>query len=105
MTVQINRSSRLNLGELKLIENVEFWDTLDLPVYVPGPSDLEYQLLAGDRLDNLAYRFYGDPVLWWVLAWANDIELPPIGMTPGTRIFVPDPEYIRTKLLNATIGI
>lgn len=25
----------------------------------------------GDRLYNVAYAFYGDPRLWWIIAWYN----------------------------------
>ena len=28
----------------------------------------------GDRLDSLAYSFYGDTTLWWVIAKANGIK-------------------------------
>ena len=28
----------------------------------------------GDRLDNLAYKYYGDTTLWWVIAKANGIK-------------------------------
>jgi nucleoid-associated protein YgaU len=28
----------------------------------------------GDRLDTLAYRYYGDTTLWWVIAKANGIK-------------------------------
>ena len=38
----------------------------------------------GDRLDNLAYQFYNDSTLWWVLSVANpdlpnDTLYPPLG--------------------------
>jgi len=28
----------------------------------------------GDRLDTLAYRYYGDTTLWWVIAKANGLK-------------------------------
>ena len=28
----------------------------------------------GDRLDNLAHRYYGDNTLWWIIAKANGIR-------------------------------
>ena len=27
----------------------------------------------GDRLDNLAYKYYNDASLWWVIAQANEL--------------------------------
>lgn len=26
---------------------------------------------TGDKLSKIAYEYYGDPKLWWVLAWFN----------------------------------
>ena len=28
----------------------------------------------GERLDSLAYKFYGDVTLWWVIAKANGLK-------------------------------
>ena len=41
--------------------------------------------MQGDRLDNLAVQFYGDPTLYWILQIANpdckkDSLYPPIGI-------------------------
>lgn len=42
---------------------------------VPHPEKLgllgEHTVVAGDRLDNLAARYLGDPELWWRIADAN----------------------------------
>lgn len=50
------------------------------------PTDTDYYVITtlGDRLDLLAYDFYQDVTLWWVIASANalpgDSLYPPIGM-------------------------
>lgn len=40
--------------------------------------------MQGDRLDNLAAQFYGDPTLYWILQQANSLNrdslYPPIGL-------------------------
>ena len=28
---------------------------------------------TGDRYSKLAYKFYGDTTLWWVIAWFNQL--------------------------------
>ncbi len=33
-----------------------------------------YSVVAGDRLDTLAARFLGDPILFWMIADANGAE-------------------------------
>lgn len=50
------------------------------------PTDTDYYVITtiGDRLDLLAYAFYNDSSLWWIIASANalpgDSIYPPIGM-------------------------
>ena len=44
----------------------------------------------GDRYWKLANEYYGDPKLWWVIAWYN--QKPNEGMVkPGVVVFVPQP--------------
>jgi hypothetical protein len=46
----------------------------------------------GDRLDNIAYKFYQDPSLWWIISSANpdlpkDSLYPPLGYQLRIPIF------------------
>lgn len=44
----------------------------------------------GDRLDSIAYSYYQDPELWWVISVANNnITKGSIFPTPGTQLRVP----------------
>ena len=36
-------------------------------------GDLHIISTEGDRLDNLAFQFYGDQSLWWYIAKANNL--------------------------------
>jgi len=58
------------------------------PVTFPAPpiSNEDIYIIAGegDRLDNIAFDFYGDATLWWVIASANDIE--------GDSLYIPGPQ-------------
>lgn len=61
-------------------------------VIAPLSSGMNYRtyvVLEGDRLDLLAYRLYGDPQLWWVIANANPEYLFPDDLTPGSTIRLP----------------
>ena len=42
----------------------------------------------GDRLDNLAHRYYGDDTLWWIIAKANGIR-GKIGLEVATPLRIP----------------
>jgi len=53
----------------------------------------EYVVVDGDRIDNLAARFFDDPELWWRLCDANGAMRPDeLTETPGRtlRITLPD---------------
>ena len=42
----------------------------------------------GERLDVLAYKFYGDSTLWWVIAKANGIR-GKLNVSQDTEIRIP----------------
>ena len=42
----------------------------------------------GDSLDNLAYKYYGDTTLWWIIAKANGIR-GKVGLSPSTALRIP----------------
>ena len=44
---------------------------------------------TGDRLDTLAYEYYDDSSLWWIIAAANNIHNAPLGLKDGTILRIP----------------
>ena len=58
------------------------------PDILGGVEAIEHVLKAGERLDHLAHRYYGDSDYWWVIAVANRIQ-DPFALVPGTRLRVP----------------
>jgi hypothetical protein len=58
----------------------------------PGvyPQTQNYSVVVGDRLDNLAARYLGDPILFWMILDANGAEDPDeLTSTPGRAIQIP----------------
>ena len=53
-----------------------------------GDEDRLYRTTVGDRLDKLAFTFYEDITLWWILAKANGIR-GKMALEPGTLIRIP----------------
>lgn len=49
---------------------------------------------TGDRLDTLAYQYYNDASLWWIIASANNIHNAPFGLKDGTILRIPQ-NYIQ----------
>ena len=52
-------------------------------------SDIYVATETGDRFDTLAYQFYKDSTLWWIIASANNIHNANIGIKEGTILRIP----------------
>lgn len=44
----------------------------------------------GDRLDLLAFDFYGDTSFWWIIASANALPGDSLYLEPGLQLRIPD---------------
>jgi hypothetical protein len=98
MGISLTTHSCLRFADLVRAEGVVFWDVLDLPEIVVQGDDQQYTVQRNDRIDLLAHKFYGDPVLWWVLAAANDLELLPTELYSGQLLRVPSSRYVLQEL-------
>lgn len=103
MPVSVRKNSRLRFTESVQIDGVTFWDLLELPDILPQPDDTFYRVQGTDRIDLLAFGFYGDPVLWWVLAAANDMELLPTDLNEGDVLRIPSPRYVNQVLFQKAV--
>ena len=63
----------------------------------------EYALTAVDRIDNLAYKFYGDPDYWWCIAEYNRI-LDPTDISDITTLKIPHKAHLFSVLVNIRFG-
>ena len=81
------------------MDGVEFWDTLVLPPARPRSDDLIYTVQSNDRIDLIAQQFYRNPVFWWVIAWANDMDIIPTDLKEGANIRIPSMAFVESQLL------
>lgn len=65
-------------------------------------GDVTYMTTPGDKLPLLAYKFYGDVRLWWVLYDCNASKLlgHPLELEPGVNLRVPSRQAVEMELLN-----
>lgn len=99
MTVRVDNYSRLGFADLLLQDGYEFWGPVFLTEIEPQSDDTSYTVRSGDRIDRLAFEFYGDPILWWVLAVANGLELLPSDLSEGQVLRVPSSRYVTQELM------
>jgi len=63
------------------------------PTIVPNipikDSDIFAYPRYGDRFDTIAYRYYGDSNLWWIIAKANELSKGHIAPDPEFKLRIP----------------
>jgi nucleoid-associated protein YgaU len=63
--------------------------TTTYPQINPLDSDTIVISNETDTFDNLSYKFYGDPTLWWIIALANGQGNGRMSVTPGIQLRIP----------------
>ena len=59
------------------------------PLIKPNDNDLYIISEQGDRLDLLAYKYYNDVSLWWIIATANNLNDANFFVQPGLQLRIP----------------
>lgn len=103
MAINLVIHSRLRFSRLLLVDGVEFWDLWSAPTIPVQNDDLQYTVQSGDRIDLLANRFYSDPVLWWVIASANSLDLMPSDLISNATLRIPSPRYVLNDLFKTAV--
>jgi len=67
--------------------NKKYYETTIYKKVEEKNSDSYFIAQEGDRCDNLANRFYGNPTLWWFIAKVNNLSTNNI--PAGTSLRIP----------------
>jgi len=103
MSINIKNGSRLHYADLFIVDGVEFWDTLVLPDLTVRDDDVIHVVIQGDRIDLLANRYYQDPGLWWVIAWANNLEILPTDLKENMTLKIPSSNFVSNQLSRSAV--
>jgi nucleoid-associated protein YgaU len=75
---------------LKTNQNKQYFKGKFYPNIPLSESDNYIITTIGDRLDTLAYQYYNDSTLWWVIAMANNnVTKGFLYPEPGTQLRIP----------------
>ena len=67
-----------------------YYDSKRYPNIPLSENDLYVITTIGDRLDLLAYQYYNDANLWWVISMANNnVTRGSMFPAPGTQLRIP----------------
>lgn len=78
-----------SIPTLKDEDNKRYSSTTVYPSIEETDNDYYITVTEGDRLDNLAFSFYGDATLWWIITSANNLPGDSLYVSPGTQIRIP----------------
>jgi nucleoid-associated protein YgaU len=73
----------------KTFDGKEVYRTKIYPNIPLKDTDVYVMTETGDRLDTLAFQYYEDSSLWWIIAAANNIHDAPMGLQDGTILRIP----------------
>jgi nucleoid-associated protein YgaU len=80
-----NNAQILTTNEYKPYYKSRFYPNIPL-----SESDVYVITTVGDRLDSLAFSYYNDPTLWWIIAMANNNATKgALYPAPGTQLRIP----------------
>jgi nucleoid-associated protein YgaU len=75
---------------LKNSQNIPYYKGKFYPNIPLSESDVYVITTIGDRLDSLAFSYYRDSTLWWVISAANNnITKGALYPAPGTQLRIP----------------
>lgn len=63
--------------------------TTEYPKIEPSPSDIIVISDETDYLDTLAFKYYSDPTLWWVIALVNNLGKGRMSVPAGLQLRIP----------------
>ncbi len=74
---------------LKTDKGIRYYKNNVYPEIQPTDNDIYVITTMGDRLDLLAYDYYQDTSLWWIIASANSLPGDSLFIEPGTQLRIP----------------
>ena len=71
-------------------DNKRVFLTTNYPIIYPSDDDIIIVTNEADYLDSLAYKYYGDPTLWFIIALANPgVGKGRLSLSPGLNLRIP----------------
>jgi len=83
----MNRYEKITIQKTE--EGRRFKKTIQYPIIDKKEDDTYIVGMQGDRLDNIAYKYYQDSRLWWIIARANNLGKGDLSVPIGTQVRIP----------------
>jgi nucleoid-associated protein YgaU len=90
----IKAGSRYYISPIDYIQLEEHGDQHPIVFYEFGNlgtiNPVTHIYTQGERLDQIAYKYYSRPSLWWIIALYNPSILDISNIKPGTALVIPN---------------
>lgn len=84
------------------LRNRRVIETTVFPVIPRREDDVYVYSVKGDRLDLIAYDYYGDATLWFIIASVNNLGHGSLALPPGIQLRIPaSPDEFLTAMRDA----
>jgi translation initiation factor 2B subunit (eIF-2B alpha/beta/delta family) len=88
-SIKIVGGSRLKFAVKTILGGVTFFDS-EPPAIALRQDDSKHDVLGLERIDILAYQYYGATPYWWAIAKINNMGLLPTELVSGSKIVIPN---------------
>lgn len=78
-----------NIKTKNRYDGKKVYRSVQYPVIPNSDTDILIIAKDGDYLDTLAYKYYKDSTLWWIIANVNNVGKGRLSVTPGTQLRIP----------------
>jgi len=78
-----------NIKILRTEMGKRFKKTVIYPKMEKSSEDMYIISIQGDRLDNLAHKYYKNSLLWWIIARANNLGKGDMEVPIGKQLRIP----------------
>lgn len=58
--------------------------------HTSSDKDMYHTVLEDETIQNIAYHYYNDSGLWYIIADANNIYNPIVDIKPGMQLLIPN---------------
>lgn len=79
----------------------EWFGFPEYPSFPMADDDVSVEVKMNTSLDNLSQEYYDTPELWFVIALANNIDIPYLDMYPGQILRIPTKTRVTSILKKA----
>jgi len=67
----------------------QYLESTIYPKIKASDEDIYVVSTSSDRLDMLAFKYYGNKNYWWIIAVANNLNDATLHIKPGTQLRIP----------------